>query len=141
MNGPWINAAILCQEVMRPDNGPPSIRGFVDSLQLVAGRPSPKPGERARIQGTALLALALTAGHAIGRQELRIEVEADDGTKQAVATEILYFDGSRDGQLFGLPLNIAFGRSGDYWINVLLNGVVVTRVAFDVMIHWQDDRS
>lgn len=130
--GPYVNAALFCDQVIRGEDGANTIVRTIDTLKLEAvgpGSPNDVPPGFLR----ATLFISLRAGQARGRQTLEIALERPDASRVSSGEKSFNFPpGEAGGQNFILPMHIQVEMSGLYWANVYLNARLVTKVPLTV---------
>jgi hypothetical protein len=138
--GPYLNAALICERVLEEKDGTLSAIRIVDRSTLTLNRalvgpgvPSQVPEGLAPIVPFAVL-VSFRSGDASGTFELQLRLERPDGEIRDVTQPTpLYLAGGDQGT--NLVVNVAFNarEAGLYWIRVILAGREITRVPFRIV--------
>lgn len=130
--GPHVNAALLCEKVLQEGDGVLSLIRVVDRLtHAVTGEDPPEAMPPLPIDLTAVV--MLKSDQARGRFRLTLRPETPAGL-QLPAVEIpVHLDGEERGQNVIVRLAFVAEMEGLYWIDVLFEGELVTRVPLRVL--------
>lgn len=129
--GPYIQVAAFCDQVIEDKAGVLSLIRVVDTLTHTEAGPEPPP-EMPPVQWRMKLVLALKSGKARGRHELRIVTELPSGETKEPLVFSVHFEGEERGANLIVDVSFTFTLEGLYWFNVYLNEVLLTRLPFHV---------
>jgi hypothetical protein len=132
-DGPFLAAALLCERVLTEQDGVVSLIRIVDRLtQTVVGPGAPAEMPPVRVDWQ--LVLIFKSGAARGRSEVALQLEAPSGLKLGDRMVLpVFFEGEDRGVQLIAGLQLDLREEGLYWIDVLLDGSLVTRVPFRVI--------
>lgn len=139
--GPWLTAALICERVLQEADGTLSAIRIVDRITNSAiGQGT--PAEMPPMPVNLTLLIALKAGAAHGRHDLKVELEGPNGLRTPVAETIsVLFEGEDRGANVVLALNWIAQHEGLYWFDVVLNERLVSRVPLRVVYLRQETGS
>jgi hypothetical protein len=135
--GPYLQAALLCERILRETDGSITIVRIIDRVTFqVPDVPLP---------GTALFGglgyqlwafLSFKTGSARGKKDLRIKSFSPDGSKAMDDLVLpLEFDGEGEsGAIATIQMNVLFRTAGIHWFRVFLDGRLITHVPLRVVI-------
>jgi hypothetical protein len=130
-NGPFIQTACFCEQVIEDKTGVLSLIRIVDTVTHTVGGPTP-PTEMPQFVYNSKLVLTFKSGNARGRSDLKITPELPTGETKDPITLTLHFEGEEKGQNFILDLNFPFDYEGLYWFNVYIDDQKVTSIPIRV---------
>ena len=132
-NGPFINAAFICEKILHEKDGVVSAIRIVDRLMHARG--GPDASERMEPFNYALtLYILLKSGSARGDRQLKIVMVKPSGEKASQVSQKLHFEGEDDqGIGVALEMRLTFDLEGLYWFDVELDDVLLTRVPLRVI--------
>jgi hypothetical protein len=118
MAGPYLSVAVLCEKVLREQNGVFSAIRIVDRSTIThVGPDVPDEMPPTKVDLTALV--ILKAGDARGRYALRLQPERPSGHKMDPLDFAIRFDAGPDqGQALVLPLQMEVDEEGLYWLDL-----------------------
>ena len=129
---PLVAAAFLCDRVLTEQGGAQSYIRVVDVLK--ARTSDPEKPVRFGDNGTLWLVISLKSGDAKGKYGLRLQLTGP-GTRRDLAEEMPFvMNGDEHGAIFNVQAVMDIAQSGLYWIDVIVDGGVVTRVPFTVRL-------
>lgn len=125
--GPYIQAACICERVLREQDGVLSAIRIVDRMTLSA--PASLPAEEMPPVAVAhTLLLCLKSGEARGSASLKLSVEQPSGLRTPGQTLPVFFEGGDLGVNIVLPLQLQLTQAGLYWIDVHLDDERLVRI-------------
>jgi hypothetical protein len=137
--GPYLNAAMICERVLREtDNVVSAIRiidRFTTNVQAVGMELPALPGQR---RVSFMMLLQFRSGSARGNQSLRIEVERPDGMVRPLLSQSVYFDGGEErGPVAAINVDFDYDLDGLYWFRVSLDERFVTKMPLRLLTSFQ----
>ena len=127
--GPYLQMAVICERVLREQDGVLSVIRIIDRLtHTIVGTEMPDP--LPPVSYTVWFALAFKSGSARGRQTLKIEQEQPSGLRSLLLEHSLMLEGEDRGANFVAQVQAKFEHEGVYWFDVFLNDQFVTRMPF-----------
>lgn len=130
--GPYLQAACLCEVVIEDKTGSFSLIRIIDSLTHTARGPAP-PEEMAPFMYSMNLVLLMKSGRATGRSEVTITPENPSGLRDNPFPPLsVHFAGEERGHNQIIRLNFEFKLEGLYWFHVYLDGEFWTSIPFRV---------
>lgn len=131
--GPYLQAAMLCEQVLLETDGIKSAIRIIDRVTRTSVGTDP-PREMEPFPESYKLLLKLKSGEARGLMPLELRLERPDGTATAPVEQTVYFEGDDDrGVDIVADMRIEFTVAGLYWIDVRLEGIRITRVPLRVI--------
>ncbi len=127
--GPYVQVAAICQTSIVDNQGLLSIIRCQDRIQVVGLTDEMKPQPLQNFQ----FVLALRAGEMRGKSTLRITPIAPTGKRLAHIEAPMLFEGEERGNVIQAPLPVVAEEEGLYWLEITLDGVLLTRVPFRVL--------
>jgi hypothetical protein len=132
-NGPYIEAALLCEKVLHEASGVNSIISIVDRVMRQATGPNP-PVEMEPFDYSLFLYLRFKSGSARGPMPLQVLLVKPSGESPASPTNTVIFEGEDDRGIDIISeVKIKFDQVGVYWFYIKLDGTVVTKIPFRVI--------
>jgi hypothetical protein len=130
-DGPYIQAACFCEQVIEGKDGVLSLIRVIDTLNHgVAG--APPPDEMPPFGYALKVVLMLKSGAARGRHNIRIEPELPNGSTQEAMNMTVHLEGEEKGQNIIANMNFVFTLEGLYWFNVFLDDTKLTAIPLRV---------
>ncbi len=127
--GPYLQMAVICERVLREQDGVLSVIRLIDRLtHTIVGTEMPDP--LPPVSYTVWFALAFKSGSARGRQTLRIVQEQPSGLRKDLLEHSLMLEGEDRGANLVAQAQTKFDQEGVYWFDVFLNEQFVTRMPF-----------
>lgn len=132
-DGPYLQAAIICEKVLEEKDGTKSAIRMIDRVtRTVVATEPPQVMEPFNFSGALLV--KFKAGFAKGTAQLRIELVKPSGEIAPPIRAPLSFEGEEDrGIDVMLGLNVKFEMAGIYWFSVYLDDAFVTKVPLRVV--------
>lgn len=131
-NGPYLRAAVLCENVIEDKQGVLSLIRVVDRFQQMAVGPG-APAEMPPLPVSVHLVLMFASGEARGRGEIRLAIRKPDGLSQDLTTVAVLWEGEDRGANINIQLSTVLTIEGLYWIEVRLENELLTRVPLRVV--------
>ncbi len=129
--GPYIQVACFCENVIKDDTGALSIIRIIDTLTSQAKGPEP-PEEMPPVNIQLKLVLAFKSGTARGRYNLKIVPELPNGSTKDPMIMSVHFDGEEKGANVISNIPFAFEMEGLYWFIVYLDDERFTALPFRI---------
>jgi hypothetical protein len=127
--GPYLQMAVICERVLREQDGVLSVVRIIDRLtHTIVGAEMPDP--LPPVPYTVWFALAFKSGSARGRHALKIVQEQPSGLRRDLFEHSIMLEGEERGANFVAQVQAKFEQEGVYWFDVLLNDQFVTRMPF-----------
>jgi len=127
--GPYVQVAGICQTSIIDNQGALSVIRFQDRIPVLGLTDEMKPHQLSNYQ----LVLVLKAGEMRGKAVIRITPITPVGKELPHAETTVLFEGDERGAALIAPLGVIAEEEGLYWLDVSINGTVLTRVPFRVM--------
>ena len=129
--GPYLAAAIFCDNVLRGEDGAMSAIRIIDHLTVTipADAPADVPSESKRV-ATAVWALVMfKSGGSPGRHEVSLVVQSPSGKRHnGPKHEMTFSPEPHGGANLRINLGLGIKEGGIFLIDVLLDGKRVTRM-------------
>jgi hypothetical protein len=137
--GPYLNAALICERVLRETDGVASairiVDRFTSNVQAVGMELPPLPGQR-KVAFTLLL--CFRSGKARGNETLTLEVERPDGMIRPFLSRSIYFDGDEEhGPMVSINVDFDYDQDGLYWFCVFLEDTFITKIPLRLLTSYQ----
>lgn len=131
--GPYLQAALLCEKVLVERDGVKSAIRIVDRVTQTVIHPNP-PSEMAPFDHTLFLLIKMKAGRARGVHSIKIELAKPSGEKTPPIIQNVLFEGEEDrGIDLVSTMNFRFSQTGIYWIHIYLGDRKLTQIPFRVI--------
>lgn len=131
-NGPYLNAALICEKVLQEKDEVTSIIRIVDRVVLTTTASSSPE----KIPPTTLdlyAFLSFKSGSARGRHTIKWVTEAPSGIRSPEQLLPALFEGEDRGVNFIIRLNIIVDQEGVYWFDIFLEDQLLTRVPLRIL--------
>ncbi len=134
-DGPYLQAALLCQNVMEEKSGVKSVIRIVDRITAqVTGGPDAPLDALPPYKGSFQMLLKLKTGKRPGKHELRIEMVDPSGAARQTSTQTFKLEeGPNRGMDFTINFQLELDREGIYWFDLYLDEILVTRVPLELI--------
>lgn len=126
--GPFLQMAVLCERVLREGDGVLSLIRIVDRF-IVSGPQKEMPPSLIRFTA----AVAFKSGFFRGKYSAKLRPQSPSGKVLAEQEFPLLFEGEDRGAVFVCEVGLMVQEEGLYWIDVLLEEEVVTRIPLRVL--------
>ena len=131
-DGPYLQAACFCEQVIEDKTGVLSLIRIVDTIESSATGLTP-PKEMPPLNYTTNLVVMAKSGKARGRRTLSIELIKPSLERQKLPIELtVHFEGAENGSNVIARLQTTFDQEGLYWFDILLDGVKWTSLPMRV---------
>jgi len=133
--GPYVNAALLCEKVLQERDGVLSMIRVVDRFTLMAmsaGEPLPDPLPTATVSFT--IALVLKSGLYKGSAPIKFAIHSPSEQTIGESTIDVFFEGDDRGVNLVAPQQLQVREEGIYWIDVMCDKALLTRIPLRVII-------
>jgi len=130
--GPFLQAALVCERVLTEQDGVLSLIRVVDRFfqrEINTADPEQMPP----FTVNATIAIMLKAGAARGRQTLRLRPEVPAGIRLPEVSAPVFFEGEERGVNLLLPMQFQAAQEGLYWFDVILEDRLLTRIPLRVV--------
>ena len=125
--GPYIQMAGLCENVIEDKTGALSLIRIVDTITHTEARPD-APAEMPAVTYPMKMVIMLKSGRARGRHELKIIPEMPSGEFKSSITRSIHMEGEERGFNNVINMFFTFTMEGLYWFNVYLDDSLLTRI-------------
>lgn len=119
MSGPYVKAALLCENLIEGKDNVLSLIRVVDTINHVEASPNP-PAELPPFTYPLVLLVSLVAGDAIGRVDVRIDVRGPSGLKTTLCSLPVQFLNSSNTQNLIIQAPFQFTKEGPHWFEIYL---------------------
>ena len=131
-NGPYLQAAVLCEKVIEDKQGVLTLVRIVDRIIVSSASPSASDVMPVTQVGLTLV-IMLKAGQARGGHMLAIRPEAPSGLKGTELRLSILFEGEDRGNNVVLDAHYQAKEEGLHWFDVLLDSELITRIPLRVV--------
>lgn len=129
LGGPFVQIAAFCQTGLVETGGQLSVIRIIDRVPVPV-----LPGEQApQVPLQLTLAVVLKSGFFNGKGTITIRPKTPSGADLPPAQFPALFEGNERGVQILLPLAMMLPEEGLYWFEVLVNDVLLTKIALRVM--------
>ncbi len=125
--GPYIQLAGLCEQVIEDKTGVLSLIRIIDTITHTEARPD-APAEMPHVTYPMKMVIMLKSGHARGRHELKMIPELPSGEVKPPFTRSVQMEGEEQGFNNVINMLFTFAMEGLYWFNVYLDDSLLTRI-------------
>jgi len=130
-NGPFLQAALICERVLVEQDGVLSLIRVID--RLIRHADAGEPEELAPFTQPIHVVLLMKSGAARGRFEVTVGVEKPSGELGDAIAVPVHFEGEDRGVQVILPMSFAADQEGLYWFDVGFEGRRLTRMPLRVV--------
>lgn len=135
--GPYLNAALICERVLREVDGVFSPIRIFDRLTVSAPDGGLLPSDAPRPPMKLTLFISFRSGAARGQDYVTLRVERPDGLMRDLQVVPILFEGDERAANIVLELITAFELDGLYWFCVELNNRLVTKMPLRIVTQSQ----
>jgi hypothetical protein len=135
--GPYLAAAVFCENVIQGADGALSAIRIVDRLTILISADAPEdvPSENKRLTASLWALLSFKTGYSTGSHEVGLVLHSPSGKKQPLEKHQLTLSSEpHGGGNLKINMVIAIKQGGLFWIDVVLDGVVVTRMPLQINV-------
>jgi len=129
--GPYIQMAGLCEQVIEDKRGALSLIRIVDTITHTEARPD-APAEMPPVTYPMKMVIMLKSGRARGRHELKIVPELPSGGLKDPLIRSIQMEGEERGVNNIINMVFTFTMEGLYWFNLYLDDSLLTRIPLRV---------
>jgi hypothetical protein len=125
--GPLVQAAAFCETVIEGKDGTITLVRLIDRMTVSAAGPE-APKEMPAVSRTVTGVIALKAGSATGRMDIRIVMEKPSTESNEIWSNSMLAEAPDRGQNFMVRLNLNFDQEGLYWFHVFADEDQLTSI-------------
>ena len=131
-NGPYLNAALICEKVLQEKDEAISIIRVVDRVTVTSAASS-LPGNMQSISLNLNAFLSFRSGAAKGKNTIKWVMEEPSGVRGPEQLLPALFEGEDRGTNFILSLPLTVNQEGVYWFDIFLEDQLLTRVPLRIL--------
>ena len=135
--GPFLAAAVFCDNVVRDEGGAMSAVRIIDHVTMTIPADAPKdvPSEEKRLIAEVQGLVAFKKGSAGRKHKLRLVMHSPSGKSQVMNEQDTDFkDEEHGGFSLRLKTMIAISEGGLFWMDVRLDGKLMTRMPLRITV-------
>jgi hypothetical protein len=133
LQGPFLAMAVLCEKVLREADGVISVIRVVDRVNVELRGPG-APDEMPPIPISLNAVLSFKSGFAKGKYKVKLITRSPSGVESAAQNmPPIFLEGDERGANLIVSLQLSVTEEGLYWIDVLLEERVLTRIPLRVL--------
>ena len=125
--GPYIQMAGLCEQVIEDKTGALSLIRIIDTITHTETRPD-APTEMPPVTYPMKMVIMLKSGRARGRHDLKIVPELPSGESKPPIVRGIHMEGEERGFNNIINMVFTFAMEGLYWFNVYFDDSLLTRI-------------
>lgn len=125
--GPYIQVAALCEQVIEDKTGVLSLIRIIDTITHTNASPD-APADMPPVTYPMKMVIMLKSGRARGRHELKISPELPSGEPKQSIIQSVQMEGEERGNNHVINMIFTFTMEGLYWFNVYLDDTLLTKV-------------
>lgn len=137
IGGPFLAAAIFCENIMQEADGPLSAIRIVDKIDVAIPFDAPPdlPSEENRIQVQTSTLLMLKSGGSPGKHVVSLVIQSPSGKKkEGLKQELTFNEAPSGGANMRIQLAISIMEGGLFLVDVVLDGRVLTRMPLQITL-------
>jgi hypothetical protein len=137
IGGPYLAAAIFCETILDgADKSLTAIRIHDGTLfTLHHDAPADMPSQEKPVVMKKSFLLAFKSGDSPGKHRLQVVTESPSGKRtEAINQDVELEDTPAGGLNIKNEAHLGFHLSGVYWFDIMLDGKLMTRMPFNIMI-------
>jgi hypothetical protein len=131
-NGPYLNAAVICEKVLQEKDETISIIRVVDRVTVTSAASS-SPENMQSISLNLNAFLSFRSGTAKGRNTIKWVMEEPSGIRGPEQLLPALFEGEDRGANFILSLPLTVNQEGVYWFDIFLEDQLLTRIPLRIL--------
>lgn len=133
--GPYLQAALLCERVLREQDGVLSAIRIVDRIiQQATGMGVAVPQSMPPVAVDLSMLVTFKSGSSKGRSQIKITMEEPSGLLAPIeVSHSVLFEGEDRGVNAVFTLNLQLAKEGLYWFRVFLDDRFVTRIPLRII--------
>lgn len=128
---PFLAAAFFCDNLLIDQDGVGTAVRIVDRIFI---QKLNEPGATVKEVGALTMYLSFKAGGYVGKAKLQVKATTPSGKTLGVTNIELEFSEQASGANLAFRSAFAFAEEGVHWLDVNLNGELVTRMPLDVQL-------
>lgn len=125
--GPFIQAAALCENVIEDKTGALSLIRIIDTINHRVAKPD-APFEMPPVTYPLKMVIMLKSGRARGRHEISITPELPSGEFKSSIPKSIHLDGEERGINTVINMVFTFTMEGLYWFNIYFDDSLLARI-------------
>ena len=125
--GPYIQMAGLCEQVIEDKSGALSLIRIIDTITHTEARPD-APTEMPPVTYPMKMVIMLKSGPARGRYDLKIIPQLPSGETKSPLVRTIHMEGEERGVNNIINMLFTFTIEGLHWFNVYLDDALLTRI-------------
>lgn len=125
--GPYIQMAGLCEQVIEDKTGALSLIRIIDTITHTEARPD-APTEMPPVTYPMKMVIMLKSGPARGRYDLKIIPQLPSGETKSPLVRTIHMEGEERGVNNIINMLFTFTIEGLHWFNVYLDDALLTRI-------------
>lgn len=129
--GPYVQMAAFCEQVIEDKTGVLSPIRIIDALTQTAAGPEP-PLDMPSFSHSMKLLIMLKSGRAQGRHEIKIIPQSPSAETQEPFVRSVQLEGEERGVNIIANMTYTFDMEGVYWFNVYFDDSLLTKIPFRV---------
>jgi hypothetical protein len=138
VGGPFLAAAIFCNDILEDSNKTISVAGIIDGImiQLSSSAPADMPSRKSKVPIAMNILLVFRTGDSPGKHNLRLMMQSPSGKRTKLhSQEIVLSEEPHGGANVKMKANLSLYSKGVFWIDVILDGKRYTRMPLNVIIN------
>jgi hypothetical protein len=129
-DGPYLNAALLCEHIIDERDGVKSVFRIVDRItQSVAGEDV--PDRMPPFDYRLAMLIRLKPGETTGKYEVKVELVKPDKTRAPAFVATVNLEAGGKDIKINLGMNVE--QEGTYWFEIYLSGILLTKIPLQVL--------
>ena len=136
MPGPYLKAAVLCENAIEDKQGVLSLIRIVDRTILGARGPE-VPDEMPSFKQRIFVVLMFVSGDARGTHQCSIVLQKPDGLRQLINSGTVLLEGDDRGANVIIEMNLDVELEGLHWYEVRLGNQISTQIPWRVVYQRQ----
>ncbi len=135
-SGPYVQAALLCENVIQDVTGVLSLIRVIDTIDRTGMGPNP-PIEMEMFVLQLKMVIMLKSGDARGRFEIKIVPHLPTGESKEPILLTVHFEGEEKGHNMVLDIQFPIQHEGVHWFKVSLEDELITSIPLRVKYNRQ----
>lgn len=125
--GPYVQVACFCENVLHDVSGPFSLVRIVDTIESSASGPNP-PVDMPPVTINLKMVLMLKSGTALGRHEIKIQPQLPTKETKEPHYYTTHLEGEEKGHNFIIDFSFTLEQEGTYWFNIFFDEAKLTAI-------------
>jgi hypothetical protein len=130
-HGPHLAAALICETVLREQDGVMSLIRVIDRITLTPDKDAPDEMPPLNIAVKAVV--QLKSDRAKGKHTLSLRLQKPNGQYLETVNVPVFFEGEDRGYNVITDIKLTADFEGLYWIDVAIDGTVITRMPLRIV--------